>query len=111
MLRVDRHLRDYISLFKFRFSLSDHKYLVQTYYALMTSPELDAIYIKMFCTTFIKLLSHSVLLPRNELELDWKVWNFLQEKFNFFFFFLATLSALSPRLSQSKSQPLPYNSP
>ena len=88
MLRVDRHLRDYISLFKFRFSLSDHKYLVQTYYALMTSPELDAIYIKMFCTTFIKLLSHSVLLPRNELELDWKVWNFLQEKFKIVFFIL-----------------------
>jgi hypothetical protein len=34
---------------------------------------MDAIYVKLFCSTFVKLLSMTALIARKDLELDWKV--------------------------------------
>ena len=69
---VDRYLRIYIQQYKYRFSREDHIQLVKLYYSIITSPELDAAYVKTFCSTFNKLLEHPNLIPRSEMELDWR---------------------------------------
>lgn len=72
MARCDRQLRDYIQEFKFRFTKEQHIQLVKTYFYLITSEELDPFYIKVFCTTFSRLLRFQGLISREELVLDWR---------------------------------------
>ena len=49
---VDRYLRVYLQHHKYRFSREDHILLVKLYYSIITSPDLDAAYVKSFCLRF-----------------------------------------------------------